>query len=59
LNWLPVVVSKDDHHLQGYVRAEKVSHWLLQELGEQTLTGAQGAALRHEEKVQRRTAGLA
>jgi NADH dehydrogenase len=59
LNWLPVVVSKDDHHLQGYVRAEKVSHWLLQELGEQTLTGAQGAALRHEGKAQRRTAGLA
>jgi NADH dehydrogenase len=59
LNWLPVVVSKDDHHLQGYVRAEKVSYWLLQELGEQTLTGTQGAALRHEGEVQRRTAGLA
>jgi NADH:ubiquinone reductase (H+-translocating) len=43
LNWIPVVVSKTDRHLKGYVRAEKLSYWLLQELGKQTLIRAQAA----------------
>ena len=59
LSWLPVVVSKNDHHLQGFVQAEKVTHWLLQELGKQTLIGTQTANVRDGAKVQGRTAGLA
>jgi CBS domain-containing protein len=59
LSCIPVVVGKNDHHLKGYVRAEKISYWLLRELGEQTLIGAQTATLRDGEKVQSRTAGLA
>jgi NADH:ubiquinone reductase (H+-translocating) len=43
LNWIPVVASKTDRHLKGFVRAEKVSYWLLQELGKQTLVRAQAA----------------
>jgi NADH dehydrogenase len=59
LNWIPVVVSKNDHHLQGFIQAEKITYWQLLKLGKQTLTGAQAAALRDDEKVQRRTAGSA
>jgi NADH:ubiquinone reductase (H+-translocating) len=43
LNWIPVVVSKTDRHLKGFVRAEKLSYWMLQELGKQTLIRAQAA----------------
>jgi NADH dehydrogenase len=43
LNWIPVVVSKTDRHLEGFVRAEKLSYWMLQELGKQTLIRAQAA----------------
>jgi NADH dehydrogenase len=57
LSCLPVVVGKNDHHVQGYVRAEKITFWQLQKLGKETLTGAQAAALRDDEKMQRRTAG--
>jgi hypothetical protein len=52
-------LGKNDQHVQGYVRAEKISYWLLRELGEQTLIGAQTATLRDGEKVQTRTAGSA
>ena len=31
LTWIPVVVSKSDQHLKGYVRMEKMSYWLLQQ----------------------------
>jgi hypothetical protein len=58
LSWIPVVVGKDDHHLQGCVRAEKITYWLLQDLGKQTLIRAQTATLRDGEKAQGRTAGL-
>ena len=59
LSGIPVVVGKNDRHVQGYVRAEKISYWLLRQLGEQTLIGAQTATLRDGEKVQTRTAGSA
>jgi NADH dehydrogenase len=59
LSWLPVVVGKNDHHLQGFVQAEKITYWLLQELGKQTLIGTQTANLRDGENVQSQTAGLA
>jgi NADH dehydrogenase len=59
LSGIPVVLGKNDQHVQGYVRAEKISYWLLRELGEQTLIGAQTATLRDGEKVQTRTAGSA
>jgi CBS-domain-containing membrane protein len=36
LTWIPVVVSKSNHHLKGYVRMEKVSYWLLQQAAHQT-----------------------
>lgn len=36
LTWIPVVVSKSDHHLKGYVRMEKMSYWLLQQAAHQT-----------------------
>jgi NADH dehydrogenase len=58
LNWLPVIVGKNDHHLQGFVQAEKITYWLLQELGKQTRVETQTIGLRNEEKVQSRTAGL-
>jgi NADH dehydrogenase len=57
LSCLPVVVGKNDHHVQGYVRAEKITFWQLQKLGKETLSGAQAAALGDDEKMQRRTAG--
>jgi len=59
LSCLPVVVGKNDHHVQGYVQAEKITNWQLQKLGKETLTGAQAAALRDDEKMQRQTAGSA
>jgi NADH dehydrogenase len=36
LSWIPVVVSKSNHHLKGYVRMERVSYWLLQQAAHQT-----------------------
>jgi NADH dehydrogenase len=36
LTWIPVVVSKDDRHLIGYVRVDKMTYWVLQRLGQQT-----------------------
>jgi CBS domain-containing protein len=36
LTWIPVVLSKSDHHLKGYVRMEKMSYWLLQQAAHQT-----------------------
>jgi NADH dehydrogenase len=36
LSWIPVVVSKSDHHLKGYVRMEKMSYWVLQQAAHQT-----------------------
>jgi NADH:ubiquinone reductase (H+-translocating) len=43
LNWIPVTVNKTDRRLKGFVRAEKVSYWLLQELGKETLIRTQAA----------------
>jgi CBS-domain-containing membrane protein len=40
LSWLPVIASKNDLHLQGTVRAERIGYWLSQELGKQTLVGS-------------------
>jgi NADH dehydrogenase len=59
LSCLPVVVGKNDHHVQGFVLAEKITYWQLQKLGTETLTGVQPAALRDDEIKQRRTAGAA
>jgi NADH:ubiquinone reductase (H+-translocating) len=36
LTWIPAVVSKNDRHLKGFVRMDKMSHWLLQQAVEQT-----------------------
>jgi NADH dehydrogenase len=36
LTWIPVVVSKSDHHLKGFVRMEKMSYWLLQQAAHRT-----------------------
>jgi NADH dehydrogenase len=55
LNCLPVVVSKNDHHLAGSVRAERIGYWLLQGLGKQTLIGAQPATLGEGEPRQTQT----
>jgi NADH:quinone reductase (non-electrogenic) len=35
LTWIPVVVSKSDQHLKGYVRMEKMSYWLLHQAANQ------------------------
>jgi len=59
LNCIPVVVSKSDSRLKGYVRAERIGYWLLQELGKQTLTGGQITGLSGAAKVQKRTVGSA
>jgi NADH dehydrogenase len=59
LNCIPVVVSKSDPHLRGYVRAERIGHWLLQELGKRTLIGAQPAASLEANNMQKRTVGSA
>jgi NADH dehydrogenase len=32
LSFIPVITNKSDLHLKGYVRSEKISHWLLREL---------------------------
>jgi CRP-like cAMP-binding protein len=45
LSWIPVIVSKSDRRLKGSVRAAKISYWLLQELGKQTVIGPQTATL--------------
>jgi CBS domain-containing protein len=55
LSWIPVVVSKNDHHLAGSVRAERIGYWLLQGLGKQTLIGAQAATLDDGEPREART----
>jgi CBS-domain-containing membrane protein len=36
LTWIPAVVSKNDRHLKGYIRMDKMSYWLLQQAVEQT-----------------------
>jgi NADH dehydrogenase len=59
MNWIPVVANKNDRHLKGYVRAEKISNWLLQGLGKRTLPGPHTATFPEQENVQRRTAGSA
>jgi len=59
LSCVPVVIGKNDHHVEGYVQAEKITFWQLQKLGKETLIGAQAAALNDDEKMQRRTAGSA
>jgi NADH dehydrogenase len=59
LNCIPVVVSKSDPHLKGYVRAERIDYWLLQELGKQTLTGGQITGSSEAANVQKRTVGSA
>jgi CBS domain-containing protein len=59
LSCVPVVIGKNDHHVEGYVQAEKITFWQLQKLGKETLIGAQAAALSDDEKMQRRTAGSA
>jgi NADH dehydrogenase len=55
LGCIPVVVSKNDRHLAGSVRAERIGYWLLQGLGEQTLIGTQAATLGKEEQMPRQT----
>jgi NADH:ubiquinone reductase (H+-translocating) len=55
LSWIPVVVSTNDHHLKGSVRAERIGYWMLQELGKDTLIAAQTATLGEELQAQRRT----
>jgi NADH:ubiquinone reductase (H+-translocating) len=55
LSCIPVVVSKNDHHLAGSVRAERIGYWLLQELGKLTLIGAQAATLDDGEPREART----
>jgi NADH dehydrogenase len=36
LKWIPVVASKTDRHLKGFVRMDKMSYWLLQQAANQT-----------------------
>ena len=36
LTWITAVVSKNDRHLKGYIRMDKMSYWLLQQAVEQT-----------------------
>jgi NADH:ubiquinone reductase (H+-translocating) len=36
LSWIPVVASKTDRHLKGFVRMDKMSYWLLQQAANQT-----------------------
>jgi NADH dehydrogenase len=36
LTWIPVVASKIDGHLKGFVRMDKMSFWLLQQAANQT-----------------------
>jgi CBS domain-containing protein len=50
LSWIPVIVSKSDRRVKGSVRTERISYWLMQELGKQTLIGAPTALLGEEEK---------
>jgi CBS-domain-containing membrane protein len=35
LKWIPVVASKTDRHLRGFVRMDKMSYWLLQQAANQ------------------------
>jgi hypothetical protein len=35
LKWIPVVASKTDRHLKGFVRMDKMSYWLLQQAANQ------------------------
>jgi NADH:ubiquinone reductase (H+-translocating) len=59
LHSIPVVVSESDAHLKGYVRAERIGYWLLQELGKQTLTGGQTTSVSETANVQKRIVGSA
>jgi signal-transduction protein with cAMP-binding, CBS, and nucleotidyltransferase domain len=43
-SWIPVVKSKTDLHLKGYVRAERMSTWLVKKLEGQTLARSQAAS---------------
>jgi NADH dehydrogenase len=36
LTWIPVVASKSDGHLKGFVRMDKMGFWLLQQAAKQT-----------------------
>jgi NADH dehydrogenase len=50
LSWIPVIVSQSDRRLKGLVRAERITYWMLEELGKQTLLRVQTATLGEEEK---------
>jgi NADH dehydrogenase len=36
LTWIPVVASKTDRHLKGFVRMDQISYWLLKQAANQT-----------------------
>jgi NADH:quinone reductase (non-electrogenic) len=36
LRWIPVVATKTDRHLKGFVRMDQMSYWLLQQAANQT-----------------------
>jgi hypothetical protein len=58
--WLMLrAFGKEDVPWKGYVRAERIGYWVLQELGKQTLTGGQITGLREAANVQKRTVGSA
>jgi NADH dehydrogenase len=44
LTWIPVVKSKTDLHLKGYVRGERMSSWLVHKLESQTPARSQAAS---------------
>jgi NADH:ubiquinone reductase (H+-translocating) len=58
-NWIAVVASKNDRRLTGYVPAEKVSHWILQQLGNETLIETQATTPRDQGNARGQFAGSA
>jgi len=44
LSWIPVVVSKSDAKLRGYVSVDKMTYWILNQLGKQIAARAQATA---------------
>jgi hypothetical protein len=38
LTWIPVVASKTDRHLKGFVRMDQMCYWLLQQAANQRRT---------------------
>jgi NADH dehydrogenase len=44
LSWIPVVVSKSDAKLRGYVSVDKMTYWILNQLGKQMAARAQATA---------------